>query len=63
MTEHTYRAEWTKLRTLRSTWTTVVGAAVLAVALAAVVASQQAGDWDGMTAARCGPSPLSSPPA
>ena len=52
MTEHTYRAEWTKLRTLRSTWTTVVGAAVLAVALAAVVASQQAGDWDGMTAAQ-----------
>jgi ABC-2 type transport system permease protein len=52
MAEHTYRAEWTKLRTLRSTWTTVGGAAVLAVALGAVVASQQVGDWDGMTAAQ-----------
>jgi ABC-2 type transport system permease protein len=29
-----------------------VGAAVLAVALSAVVASQQVGDWDGMTAAQ-----------
>lgn len=49
-TAHTFAAEWTKLRTLRSTWTTVATSVSLSVVLAVVVASQQTSDWDGMTA-------------
>lgn len=50
----TYVAEWTKLRTLRSTWATVVGSFALSVFLAYVVASQQAGEWESMTPAQQG---------
>ena len=43
-------AEWIKLRTLRSTWTTLVGASVGAVALGAIVALSHVAQWDQMTA-------------
>jgi ABC-2 type transport system permease protein len=49
---HIYAAEFAKLRTLRSTWTTVVGSALLSVLLAYVVASQQVTEWHTMTTAQ-----------
>ena len=51
MSTATFNAEWTKIRTLRSTWATVIGAAALSLAFAVIVSTSQANDWDGMTAA------------
>jgi len=45
----TFRAEWTKLRTLRSTWYTVAGAVLASVALAALVCVATVGQWDKMS--------------
>jgi hypothetical protein len=47
----TFRAEWTKVRTLRSTWATVAGATALSLLFALIVSTTQANDWDEMTAA------------
>jgi ABC-type transport system involved in multi-copper enzyme maturation permease subunit len=47
-----FAAEWTKLRTLRSTWTTVIGAAVMSVALAFIVAANHVSQWDDMSRAQ-----------
>src|SRR6188508_2798565 len=44
------RAEWTKLRTLRSAWTTMAIAIVAAVTLAALSASSNARNWNDMPA-------------
>ncbi len=44
------RAEWTKLRTLRSAWTTMAIAIVAAVTLAALSASSNARNWKDMPA-------------
>lgn len=44
------RAEWTKLRTLRSTWWTAAMTVAAAAVLAVLVASSTARDWDTMTA-------------
>ena len=41
-------AEWTKLRTLRSTWMTMAIAIVASLTLAALSASSNARDWDDM---------------
>ena len=43
------RAEWTKLRTLRSTWMSLAGAMVLTVFLGVVVPSTQMSQWDEMS--------------
>ena len=45
------RAEWTKLRTLRSTWVTMAIAVVASVVLAALSAGGNARDWKDMPAA------------
>jgi hypothetical protein len=45
----TFRAEWTKLRTLRSTWFTVGGAVVTSVALAALICVASVSQWDKMS--------------
>jgi ABC-2 type transport system permease protein len=45
----TFRAEWTKLRTLRSTWFTVGGAVAVSVALAGLICVANVSQWDGMT--------------
>lgn len=50
MTTATFHAEWTKVRTLRSTWATVLGAAGLSLLLAFIVSSTQASSWDEMSA-------------
>jgi len=47
---HTFRAEWTKLRTLRSTWYTIGGAAFLSIGLGALICLVQVGQWDTMSA-------------
>jgi len=47
---HTFRAEWTKLRTLRSTWYTIGGAAFVSIALGALICLVQVSQWDAMTA-------------
>ena len=44
------KAEWTKLRTLTSTWRTVVIATVLSVALGAILCLSQVQQWTSMTA-------------
>jgi ABC-2 type transport system permease protein len=44
------KAEWTKLRTLRSTWLTSVISIATAVALSALASGSDARDWDTMTA-------------
>ena len=44
------KAEWTKLRTLPSTWRTVVMAMVISVALGAILCVSQAQQWSKMTA-------------
>jgi hypothetical protein len=44
------RSEWTKLRTLRSTWATLAAAVVLMVGLAALVSSVVLGQWDSADA-------------
>jgi len=46
----TFKAEWTKLRTLRSTWFTVGGAVGISVGLAALVCVAQVSQWDQMSA-------------
>jgi ABC-2 type transport system permease protein len=44
------KAEWTKLRTLPSTWRTVVLATVISIALGAILCVSQAQQWTKMTA-------------
>lgn len=44
--------EWSKARTVRSTWTTLVGSVVLSTVLAAIVAVSQVSQWDEMSAAQ-----------
>ena len=44
------KAEWTKLRTLPSTWRTVVMALVISVALGAILCFSQVQQWSKMTA-------------
>ncbi len=44
------KAEWTKLRTLPSTWRTVVMAIVISVALGAILCVSQVQQWTKMTA-------------
>jgi ABC-2 type transport system permease protein len=45
----TFRAEWTKLRTLRSTWLTLGIGALASVAVAALVCVAQVSQWDSMS--------------
>ncbi|MDQ1412044.1 MAG: type transport system permease protein, partial [Acidimicrobiaceae bacterium] len=45
----TFRAEWTKIRTLRSTWMTVGISAVVSITLAAVVCASNLSQWDSMS--------------
>jgi ABC-2 type transport system permease protein len=47
---NTFKAEWTKLRTLRSTWYTVGGAGLISVVLAAIICAAQVSQWDSMSA-------------
>ncbi len=49
MNTATFNAEWTKVRTLRSTWATVIGAAALSLLFALIVSTTQANDWDEMS--------------
>jgi ABC-2 type transport system permease protein len=49
MSTATFHAEWTKVRTLRSTWATVLGASALSLLFAFIVSTTQANDWDEMT--------------
>jgi hypothetical protein len=44
------KAEWTKLRTLPSTWRTVVMATVISIALGAILCVSQVQQWSKMTA-------------
>lgn len=44
----TLMAEWTKLRSLRSTWYTVGGAAAASMAMAALICLETASQWDRM---------------
>ena len=46
----TFKAEWTKLRTLRSTWITLAAAAVVSVGFGALIAATTVGHIDTMTA-------------
>jgi ABC-2 type transport system permease protein len=46
------RSEWTKLRTLRSTWRTAIAAVTVSVGLGAVLCVSQAHQWATMTAAQ-----------
>jgi ABC-2 type transport system permease protein len=48
----TFKAEWTKLRTLRSTWFTVGGSVLISVALAALVCVASVSQWDKMSASQ-----------
>lgn len=52
MTTHAVAAEWTKIRTLRSTWTTLAGAALVSIMLGFVVPTTQIADWETLTAAQ-----------
>lgn len=45
----TLKAEWTKIRTLRSTWFTVAGAVLASVGLAALICVAQVSQWDQMS--------------
>jgi hypothetical protein len=45
----TLKAEWTKIRTLRSTWFTVGGAVFASVGLAALICVAQVSQWDQMS--------------
>ncbi|HEY3833964.1 MAG TPA: ABC transporter permease [Acidimicrobiia bacterium] len=49
-TRRAVNAEWTKLRTLPSTWRTAVIATVLSIALGAILCVSQAQQWASMTA-------------
>ena len=65
------KAEWTKLRTLPSTWRTVVMAVVISIGLGAILCVSQVQQWATMTAqqrlrstrppARCSASSWSAP--
>jgi hypothetical protein len=44
------KAEWTKLRTLRSTWRSVAGAVVVSTGLGAALVTSQISQWDSMSA-------------
>ena len=46
---NTFAAEWTKLRSLRSTWVTMLGAGALSALLAALVAATEVSQWDEWT--------------
>jgi ABC-2 type transport system permease protein len=46
----TLKAEWTKLRTLPSTWRTVVMATVISIALGTILCLSQVHAWSAMTA-------------
>src|ERR1700735_4424085 len=46
------KAEWTKLRTLPSTWRTAVMASVVSVALGAILCVAQVQEWAKMTPAQ-----------
>lgn len=46
------RSEGVKLRTLRSTWTTMLTVTAVSIVLAAIVAASQLAQWDDMTAAQ-----------
>lgn len=46
---NTFRGEWTKLRSLRSTWLTVAGAVVASVGLAGLICVAQVSQWDQMS--------------
>ena len=43
------KAEWTKLRTLRSTWRTVAAALVISIGLGTAIVASQVAQWDTMT--------------
>ena len=49
-TRRIVRAEWTKLRTLPSTWRTAVLTMVMAIGFGVAVAFSEAGQWHTMTA-------------
>jgi ABC-2 type transport system permease protein len=49
-TRRAFKAEWTKLRTLPSTWRTVVMATVISVAVGTILCISQAQQWTKMTA-------------
>jgi hypothetical protein len=51
MNTATFHAEWTKVRTLRATWATVLGSTALSLLFALIVSTTQAKDWDEMTPA------------
>ncbi len=46
----TFQAEWTKLRSLRSTWWTIAGGAFVTIALSALICLAQVSQWDQMSA-------------
>jgi ABC-type transport system involved in multi-copper enzyme maturation permease subunit len=46
----TAAAEWTKLRTLRSTWRSIGAATTLAIGLGAAIVAAQVAQWNTMTA-------------
>jgi len=48
----TFKAEWTKLRTLRSTWFTVGGSVAISVALAGLICLAEVSQWDTMSASQ-----------
>ena len=48
----TFSAEWTKLRSLPSTWRTVAIASVMGIGLGAAVAEAQVSSWKTMTSAQ-----------
>jgi ABC-2 type transport system permease protein len=46
----TFTAEWTKLRTLRSTWRSVAAAVALSIGLGTALVASQVASWHSMTA-------------
>ncbi len=48
----TFKAEWTKIRTLRSTWVTLGISAVASVGLGAIVCAANASQWSTMSASQ-----------
>jgi hypothetical protein len=44
----TVRSEWTKLRTLRSTWIAAIASAIVTVSFAAISAGTRLHDWNGL---------------
>lgn len=45
----TFRSEWSKLRTLRSTWIAVISSVIVTVGFAALSAATRLHDWDQLT--------------